>query len=124
MRKTDADLKVYIEGFTFGLGKVHRVEQGFAAGYYSYGTTEKMEVFFHVNDRFVIEYECFSKKFWNHEMRLDMYYHHNDLTLDVKGKKMVQEEKILGDSREERFGSGPHTYDKNETPEEMLKYAK
>ena len=57
-------------------------------------------------------------------MRLDMYYHHNDLTLDVKGKKMVQEEKILGDSREERFGSGPHTFDRNETPEEMLKYVK
>ena len=53
-------------------------------------------------------------------MRLDMYYHHNGLTLDVKGKNMVQEENILADSREDSFGSGPHTYDRNETPTEML----
>ncbi len=119
-QKNNEDLKVYIEGFSFGLSKLHKVEKGYAAGYYSYGTSEKVEVFFHVDDEFLIEFENFSKKFWKHEMRCDLYYHHSGLTLDAEGQKMVLEEKLSDYSITEFFGSDTITKYPKKTAKEML----
>jgi hypothetical protein len=84
--KSDSNLKVNMEGFTFGLSKVHQCNAGYAVGYYSYASGEKMELFFNVDDKFVIEYESFSKKFWKHEVSFDLYYQYSSLG----AKKVIQ----------------------------------
>ena len=122
--KKDSDLRVNIEGFTFGLSKVHKVESGFAAGYYSYASKEKMEVFFHTDDHFIIEYESFSKKFWDHDVILDVYYHHSGLTPNAEGNKMVIEERLYHDKQEVWLGAGPYTYNPGMTLEELLESKK
>ena len=113
--KADKNLKVYMEGFSWGLSKIHRCERGFAVGYYSYGTGEKMELFFHVDDKFVIEYESFSKKFWDHNVTYDLYYHYDSLGADG-----VAEAKLYHNSYQVSWGAGPDTHNPGKTAREML----
>ena len=114
--KNDSNLKVNVEGYTLGLSKVHRCDAGYAVGYYSYATSERMELFFNIDDRFVIEYESFSKKFWKHSVVYDLYYQHSSL-----GNEKVISEKISHHSQEVRFGAGPDTDSPGKTPREMVR---
>ncbi len=114
--KTEGNLKVNVEGYTFGLSKVHQCNPGYAVGYYSYATGEKMELFFNVDDKYIIEYESFSKKFWKHDVSYDLYYQHSSL-----GEKKVISEKISHSSQSVRFGAGPYTDNPGKTPREMVK---
>lgn len=54
--------KVDIEGFTFGKSEIRLASPGFAAGYYSYATEERLEVFFPLNHGYKIEMKDYSKK--------------------------------------------------------------
>ncbi len=115
--KNDANLKVNVEGFTLGLSKVHQCNSGYAVGYYSYATSEKMELFFNVDDKFIIEYESFSKKFWKHEVSYDLYYQHSSL-----GAENGISKKIYHQSQEVRLGAGPYTHNPGKTPRQMAGY--
>ena len=62
----DGSKKVDIEGHILGKSDVHTCAKGFAAGYYSYATEEKMEVFFPVNKTVNVSFKSYSKKFFKH----------------------------------------------------------
>ena len=112
--KSSSNLKVSVEGFTLGLSKVHQCNAGYAVGYYSYATSEKMELFFNVYDDFIIEYESFSKKFWKHEVSYDLYYQCSSLGAENEISK-----RIYHQSQEVRLGAGPYTHDPGMTPRQM-----
>ncbi len=114
--KESNNMKVNVEGFTVGLSKVHKCDAGYAVGYYSYASGEKMELFFHVDDPYVIEYESFSKKFWEHEVKYDLYYQYNSL-----GKEQIIMKRISYLHETTHLGYGPETDWPHKTPKEMPK---
>jgi hypothetical protein len=67
------DLQVYdgntqvvnIDGHVFGKSDVKKCEPNFAAGYYSYVTEEKMELFFPVNKEYKVSFKSYSKKIYH-----------------------------------------------------------
>ena len=65
------DVKVYdsasknianVEGHVFGKSDVKNCDQGFAVGYYSYITEEKMELYLPVNTTYKVSFKSYSKK--------------------------------------------------------------
>lgn len=64
------DVKVYsgnnkvvdMEGYLLGKSEVKKCDQGFAVGYYSYVTEEKMELYFPVNNSYKVSFKSYSKK--------------------------------------------------------------
>lgn len=114
-KKAESNIKVNMEGFLIGPSKVHRCDAGYAVGYYSYATGEKVELFFNVDEVFAMEYESFSKKMWEHKVTYDLYYQHFCL-----GEEKVIKERISSFSQNVHFGAGPETDYTGKTPKEML----
>ena len=54
--------RVNVEGHLLGKSDIRQCDQGFAAGYYSYATEEKMELFFPVNGSYKVSFKSYSKK--------------------------------------------------------------
>lgn len=101
--KSDSSLEAYMEGFKWGLSKLHSCEPGYAIGYYSYVTTERIELFFDVDEVFALDFKCFSKKLWSHDMYLNLYYHYNSLGYhgsDIEVQVYEEKHSDWGDSEE------------------------
>ena len=56
------DKKVDIEGYVMGKSDIMTCQSGYAAGYYSYSTEERMEIFFPLNTNYKISMKDYSKK--------------------------------------------------------------
>ena len=57
---------VDVEGSRFGKSKVVTCKPGYAVGYYSYATKEKMELFCNVADSYEFKMRSYSKKPYHH----------------------------------------------------------
>ena len=78
---------INIDGHYFGKSDVRSCNAGYAAGYYSYITEEKMELFMPVGRKYNISMKSYSKK-PHHRCEYWAYYEY--FTLDNSGKVLVQ----------------------------------
>ena len=54
--------RISIEGYVMGRSDIRDCQGGYAAGYYSYATEERMEIFFPANAKYKIKMKDYSKK--------------------------------------------------------------
>jgi hypothetical protein len=78
---------VNVEGHTFGKSDVEDCEKGYAVGYYSYVTEEKMELFMPVGRTYNISMKSYSKK---PRHRCEYWAYYQFIALDNRGAKKVQ----------------------------------
>ena len=104
---------IHVEGHRFGRSDVEKCSAGYAVGYYSYATSEKIEMFFHVDEKYKIEVESFSKKLWKHDLDYDLYYQKSSLTDSKDISK-----KVCNIHKEVRLSAGPYYDDPNKTVKE------
>ena len=70
--------KVFVDGKAFGTSDVKLCKPGYAVGYYSYFTTEKMELFFPVNAKYKLTSKSHSKLGY-HSFDYKIYRQYNTL---------------------------------------------
>ena len=78
-----------ITGSKLGKSKLNSCANGYAAGYYSYITEEKMEAFVPVNKRYNVTMQSFSKKLL-HEISLTATYYHGGSTPSGSATEVVK----------------------------------
>jgi hypothetical protein len=82
----DGDVAVNIEGHVLGRSDMKHCETGYAAGYYSYVSEEKMELFFPVDVKYGLAMKSYSKKV-SHVIEYRLCYQFNSIgkenTIDV-----------------------------------------
>ncbi len=98
---------INIEGFTFGKSVIHQCDNGYASGYYSYVTEEKMEAFMPANRKYNISMKSYSKKPYH---RCEYWAYYEYFTLDNSGRERVEK-----DHKKEKtyFNSDRHKRDVN-----------
>ena len=69
---------VVVDGKYVGKSTVSKCDGGFAAGYYSFATVEKMELFLPVNREFRLLSDSYSKKPY-HDVSYDIYCQYNSI---------------------------------------------
>ena len=74
---------INIEGYVLGKSDVKSCNDGYAAGYYSYATEEKMDIFMPVNKKYNISMKSYSKKPYH---RCEYWAYYEFFTLDNSGK--------------------------------------
>ena len=100
------DVKIYepngskvvdVEGFVFGKSEVRKCSDNFAAGYYSYATEEKMELYLPVNNEYKVSFKSYSKKL-RHLVTYDTYCQyisaHNNTATSKGGKLPSGKDKV------------------------------
>ena len=80
--------RVVIDGKYIGNSTVSRCDGGFAAGFYSYATVEKMELFFPVNVEFKLTSDSYSKKPY-HDVSYDIFCQYNSIGREGTIKKYI-----------------------------------
>ena len=78
---------VNVEGHILGKSDIEDCEQGFAVGYYSYATEEKMELFMPINRKYNISMKSYSKK---PRHRCEYWAYYQFISLDNRGKKKIE----------------------------------
>ena len=78
---------INIEGHTFGKSDVKECRAGYIAGYYSYATEEKMDIFMPINKKYNISMKSYSKKPYH---RCEYWAYYEFFTLDNRGKTRIQ----------------------------------
>jgi hypothetical protein len=73
---------INIEGHVLGKSDVEDCRDGYAAGYYSYATEEKMDIFMPVNRKYNISMKSYSKKPYH---RCEYWAYYEYFTLDNSG---------------------------------------
>ena len=96
---------INIDGHYVGKSDIDSCKGGYAAGYYSYITEEKMELFMPVGRKYNISMKSYSKKPYH---RCEYWAYYEYFTLDNDGKTRVQR-----DHKKEQvcFSSGRHKRD-------------
>ena len=82
------DKKVFVDGKAFGTSDVKLCKNGYAVGYYSYFTTEKMELFFPVNASYKLTAKSHSKKGY-HSFNYKIYREYITLGENTTLKKQI-----------------------------------
>ena len=80
---------INIDGHYAGKSDIDRCDGGYAAGYYSYATEEKMELFMPVGRTYNISMKSYSKKPYH---RCEYWAYYEYFTLDNSGKARVQKD--------------------------------
>lgn len=80
---------INIEGHVFGKSDVKSCNKGYAAGYYSYVTEEKMDLFMPINRKYNISMKSYSKKPYH---RCEYWAYYEFLALDNRGVLRVQKD--------------------------------
>ena len=98
---------INIDGHYVGKSDIRSCNNGYAAGYYSYATEEKMELFMPVGGKYNISMKSYSKKPYH---RCEYWAYYEYFTLDNSGRTMVQK-----DHKKEQvcFASDRHKRDVN-----------
>lgn len=78
---------VNVEGHIMGKSDIEDCEQGFAVGYYSYVTEEKMELFMPIGRKYNISMKSYSKK---PRHRCEYWAYYQFVSLDNRGQKKIQ----------------------------------
>ena len=78
---------VNVEGHVFGKSDVEDCKQGYAVGYYSYVTEEKMELFMPIGRKYNISMKSYSKK---PRHRCEYWAYYQFVSLDNRGKKKIE----------------------------------
>ena len=78
---------INIEGHVLGKSDVKDCQPSYAAGYYSYATEEKMDIFMPVNQKYNISMKSYSKKPYH---RCEYWAYYEYFTLDNTGKVRKQ----------------------------------
>ena len=78
---------VNVEGHVMGKSDIEDCEQGYAVGYYSYITEEKMELFMPINKKYNISMKSYSKK---PRHRCEYWAYYQFISLDNRGQKRIQ----------------------------------
>ena len=78
---------ININGHVFGKSDVETCNAGYAAGYYSYATEEKMDIFMPVNRKYNISMKSYSKKPYH---RCEYWAYYEFLSLDNRGVLRIQ----------------------------------
>ena len=87
LNNKDGYRAVSIDGHYVGKSDVYSCDPGYACGYYSYATEEKMELFMPINRTYNISFKSFSKK-PSHRCEYWAYYEY--FTLDNTGRTRVE----------------------------------
>ena len=80
---------ININGSLFGKSEVESCNKGYAAGYYSYATSEKMDIFMPVNQKYNISMKSYSKKPYH---RCEYWAYYEFISLDNRGVLHVQKD--------------------------------
>ena len=80
---------INIEGFTLGKSVIHDCQPGYAGGYYSYITEEKMELFMPANRKYNISMKSYSKKPYH---RCEYWAYYEYISLDNSGRTRVEKD--------------------------------
>jgi len=80
---------INIEGNLFGKSDVKSCNKGYAAGYYSYATEEKMDLFMPINRKYNISMKSYSKKPYH---RCEYWAYYEFIALDNRGVLRVQKD--------------------------------
>ena len=80
---------INIEGHLLGKSDVKDCNDGYAAGYYSYATSEKMDVFMPVNKKYNISMKSYSKKPYH---RCEYWAYYEFIALDNRGVLRIQKD--------------------------------
>ena len=83
-----SERKINIDGHWAGKSDVDVCPSGYAAGYYSYATEEKMEVFFPLNQRYYVSFKDYSKKAY-HTFEFIAYVQYFSLKTNGDTRKLV-----------------------------------
>ena len=78
---------INIDGHYLGKSDIRSCDTGYAAGYYSYVTEEKMELFMPVNRKYNISMKSYSKKPYH---RCEYWAYYEYFALDNSGKDKIQ----------------------------------
>ena len=78
---------VNVEGHILGKSDVEDCEQGYAVGYYSYVTEEKMELFMPIGRKYNISMKSYSKK---PRHRCEYWAYYQFISLDNRGKQRIE----------------------------------
>ena len=78
---------VNVEGHVMGKSDVEDCDQGYAVGYYSYITEEKMELFMPIGRKYNISMKSYSKK---PRHRCEYWAYYQFVSLDNRGQKKIQ----------------------------------
>lgn len=78
---------ININGTLFGKSDVETCKKGYAAGYYSYATEEKMDIFMPVNRKYNISMKSYSKKPYH---RCEYWAYYEFISLDNRCTQRVQ----------------------------------
>ena len=104
LESSDGKRVINIDGHYVGKSDIRSCEGGFAAGYYSYATEEKMELFMPANRQYNISFLSYSKK-PSHRCEYWAYYEY--FALDNTGRVRVEldhykETAVFGSDRHKR----------------------
>ena len=80
---------ININGHVFGKSDVESCDGGYAAGYYSYATEEKMDIFMPVNKKYNISMKSYSKKPYH---RCEYWAYYEFIALDNHGVERIQKD--------------------------------
>ena len=89
--RVNGEKRVDVEGFVWKNSVVHRCDPGFAVGFYSYATVEKMRLFFPVGIKVNVSMKDYSKKCFHYVYFYADYRHFSPVD---KGKFVVQKSKM------------------------------
>lgn len=78
---------VNVEGHIMGKSDIEDCEKGYAVGYYSYITEEKMELFMPIGRKYNISMKSYSKK---PRHRCEYWAYYQFISLDNRGKKKIE----------------------------------
>ena len=78
---------VNVEGHIMGKSDIEDCEKGYAVGYYSYITEEKMELFIPIGRKYNISMKSYSKK---PRHRCEYWAYYQFISLDNRGKKKIE----------------------------------
>ena len=82
-------VRVSVSGKLIGKSSVLQCDGGYAAGYYSYLTEEKMELFFPVDTEYKLTAKSYSKKFYLHDINFVVYCQYNSIGAAGTIKRLI-----------------------------------